>query len=134
MIAKIVHVNVGAVSLSLMNKMNYVKFSELVCQEYYKQTDGRESVINVDPAFALIVAGVVLESIKMIKDCSESFRIISEKFRKPTKIQVSVLRKKISDEVGNDKDLTDNILSSILKTAYKLSDEEIQELIESADD
>ena len=134
MIAKIVHVNVGAVSLSLMNKMNYVKFSELVCQEYYKQTDGRESVINVDPALALIVAGVVLESIKMIKDCSESFRIISEKFRKPTKIQVSVLRKKISDEVGNDKDLTDNILSSILKTAYKLSDEEIQELIESADD
>lgn len=126
--------NVGAVSLSLMNKMNYVKFSELVCQEYYKQTDGRESVINVDPALALIVAGVVLESIKMIKDCSESFRIISEKFRKPTKIQVSVLRKKISDEVGNDKDLTDNILSSILKTAYKLSDEEIQELIESADD
>ena len=99
MIAKIVHVNVGAVSLSLMNKMNYVKFSELVCQEYYKQTDGRESVINVDPALALIVAGVVLESIKMIKDCSESFRIISEKFRKPTKIQVSVLRKKISDEV-----------------------------------
>ena len=134
MIAKIVHVNVGAVSLSLMNKMNYVKFSELVCQEYYKQTDGRESVINVDPALALIVAGVVLESIKMIKDCSESFRIISEKFRKPTKIQVSVLRKKISDEVRNDKDLTDNILSSILKTAYKLSDEEIQELIESADD
>ena len=134
MIAKIVHVNVGAVSLSLMNKMNYVKFSELVCQEYYKQTDGRESVINVDPALALIVAGVVLESIKMIKDCSESFRIISEKFRKPTKIQVSLLRKKISDEVGNDKDLTDNILSSILKTAYKLSDEEIQELIESADD
>ena len=126
--------NVGAVSLSLMNKMNYVKFSELVCQEYYKQTVGRESVINVDPALALIVAGVVLESIKMIKDCSESFRIISEKFRKPTKIQVSVLRKKISDEVGNDKDLTDNILSSILKTAYKLSDEEIQELIESADD
>ena len=114
--------------------MNYVKFSELVCQEYYKQTDGRESVINVDPALALIVAGVVLESIKMIKDYSESFRIISEKFRKPTKIQVSVLRKKISDEVGNDKDLTDNILSSILKTAYKLSDEEIQELIESADD
>tara|TARA_R110000824_G_scaffold275423_2_gene464094 strand:+ start:2677 stop:3021 length:345 start_codon:yes stop_codon:yes gene_type:complete len=114
--------------------MNYVEFSESVCNEYYRQRSDVKNIINIDPALALVVAGVVLETIKTIKNCSEIFLVIREKFRGPTKIQISILKKNIAYEVGNDKELTDSILSSILETAYKLSDEQIEDLIKSTND
>ena len=114
--------------------MNYIKFSERVFHEYYKKRDGPEIIFGVDPALALVVGGVVLDTVKIIKGCGEVFDVVKDIFRKPTEIQVSILRKKISDEVGNDKDLTDSILFAILETSYKLSSKEIQDLMNSIDD